>query len=105
MTYQIPFNKDGLVNWVGHWMKDIIWKDNYIFSDTLYYVKYYTGKSSVTFEFKDSNGLRYTMSLMQFDALIKDKLFKNNSITADWTFVKRGQNYLIERVKDSVYII
>jgi hypothetical protein len=98
MAYQIPFDTDGnLVNWVGHWM-NVQWRDNYVFHDTLEYLDYEQKQNSVTFRFKGTNG-EYAMSLRSFDLLVKAKRFQDNKVSGDWTFVKRGQNYLLQEAE------
>ena len=94
--YPIPFDGDG--NLLSYPYGTEEWRDNYVFEDTLTYVTYYRGRSSVTIGFKDSNGCSYEMFISDFDELITSKGLFGKSVRGKWTFVKKGQNYGIKAV-------
>lgn len=91
--YQIPFNNGDLQSYP---MFVDEWRDNYVFEDTLTYETYHRGRSSATLCFRDSNGHSYEMFMTDFNDLLKRKGLEGRSVTAKWTFVKRGQNYGIK---------
>jgi hypothetical protein len=93
--YQIPFNKDGSqLSYHGYGFHE--WRDNFEFEDTLEYVAYSKGRSSVGFEFKRSDGTMVSMFLTDLDTILP--LMKNGQITGRFTFTKRGENYGCKRI-------
>lgn len=82
--------------------KHIIWKDDYIFEDTLTFVDYYKGRSAVHFIFEDKNKKSYNMFLSDFTNLIKDRILTCGKIHGVWTFRKQGQNYGIYLLQDDI---
>ena len=90
-TYKIPFDKDG--NQLSYDAYNVFsFVDNFEFEDTLQYVSYGKGRSSVTFKFKrKSNGKTVNMFLTDIDKIM-NKL-SHGEITGKFTFSKRGENY------------
>lgn len=82
---------------VGNWHDSYIWKPNVQFKTTLFYVGYGRGRSSIKFEFKDSDGKKFYMFATDLDALIKQGIVINE-INGTFEFIKRGQNYGIRFV-------
>lgn len=107
--YQIPFDPNGnLVNYpfgdkcwdnkAGAYVP-VIWQDNEEFYDELEYVDYSHGRSSVQMYFKSKiNGRQYNMSLDDFSECIKKGLFKDNTIITEFTFAKRGTNFMLKPI-------
>lgn len=92
----IPFDKDGLMEYVGHWVKpeDVEWRENYTFIATLYYDERSIGNSP-RFYFHETMQLRkkLSMSISEFDRVIKNCGIQNRLVTAEWTFKKHGSTY------------
>ena len=98
VIYQIPFDKYGLVSYVDEFTerlnKDFHWKDNYNFYDELQYFDYRKGRSSVQFYFRSLlNKQEYPMFISDFHKVLLNKQLKNNIITGNFTFHKKGCNY------------
>ncbi|MBW3020087.1 hypothetical protein KY334_02215 [Candidatus Woesearchaeota archaeon] len=74
--------------------------DNFIFETTLEYIGYSTGRTSIDFYFKDSEGTRYIAKISKFDEMIQKGLFNNKKITATFTFYKIGGSYTIGLYKE-----
>lgn len=96
-NYQIPFDEKGNMLSYDYGAHD--YKDPYEFTDTLTYVGYGRGRSAAHFYFKDSKNKTYNMFISDFDDLIKTGKFSSGTITATFTFVKKGQNFGIQLVK------
>lgn len=95
--YQIPFRGDFLMHYPGYY-DDIVWKDNYEFSDILEYVEYGKGRSSTVFYFKSkTDGKSYSMFVSDFDSIVNNMM--NGVIEGKFTFVKKGQNYGLKMIK------
>ena len=80
------------------------WRDNYRFSSAMRYSGYSKGRSAVRFHFRGSDGKEYTMSLGEFDRLMKHSGCPHAHAchpVLEWTFVKRGQNYSLSLAKNS----
>lgn len=76
---------------------NIIWIDNYTFSDVLIFDGYARGRSAAYFYLKSqTDNRRYTCFLTDFESIIFD--MQNGIISGDFTFCKRGQNYGIVKV-------
>lgn len=68
-----------------------IWKPNCEFDDTLTLVGYGRGRSSITFDFKRTDGTKVSMFVSDFyEAVFK---MAEGKITGRFTFIKKGQNY------------
>lgn len=103
---KIPIERklDGTVSLRHYYDKNSDWAnkntdlvDNFIFEDTLHYVDYSTGRSSVLFKFRSDKGDSYGMFLSEFNKLLQDKKEVWN-LEGKWTFVKRGANYGIQYI-------
>lgn len=81
----------------GTWRDSYIWKPNTQFKTILFYEGYGRGRSSIKFEFRDSDGKRFYMFATDLDALIKHGV-PINEVNGVFEFVKRGQNYGIRFV-------
>lgn len=116
----VPFTKNGsLVEWTGYVLNQeeetkcyangsyqsnegslhdsIVWKPNAQFNTTLFYEGFGRGRSSIKFEFRDSDGKRFYMFATDLDAFIKQGI-PINEVNGVFEFVKRGQNYGIRFV-------
>lgn len=76
------------------------WVENRVFENTLTYIDFGRGRSAVTFYFTGKDGERYPMFIKDFDELIRKHSLVNGSVTARWTFVKRGSNYGIKLAEE-----
>lgn len=105
-NYKIPFEASGkLMDYAsGDSYYDfdqsknlpIIWEDNYQFHDTLEYTGYSQGRSACHIYLKSVNNSReYHVTIKDFDLIIKKNKFNNNRIEGDFTFAKRGSNYML----------
>lgn len=102
-TYQIPFNKQTgeMLHYVDFWTEQIAQievKDNYMFEDSLLYMNYKGGRSSMTMILESiSTGRKYYMFWKYFDKCIRRP---NNSpgpiFHGKWTFIKTGKNYSVK---------
>lgn len=118
----IPFTKGGsLVEWVGYtlnqeeqakchtngfyqsdngtWSDQYVWRLNKQFKTTLFYDGYSRGRSSIKFDFTDSDGKKFSMFAIDLDAMIKQGV-PIKEAHGVFEFVKRGQNYGIRFVKE-----
>ncbi len=105
-NYKIPFDKKGtLLDWIandGMYYDDTgtrvpaIMEDNVVFSDTLEYVDYSQGRSSAHMHFKSlSSNRKFHMTLKDFHEVLSKKKMINNKIVGDFTFAKRGANFML----------
>ena len=74
--------------------EDVTWKENYTFPATLYYDHRSFGNSP-RFYFHETLKLhaRLSMSISEFDRVIKNCGIQNRLVTAEWTFKKHGSTY------------
>lgn len=107
--YKIPFaKKTGQLlpftsKYYGLQDPDIDWRDNYEFEDSLEYIEYIGGRSSMSMRVKSiKTGLEYNMFWTYFDSCIRRR---DNTVGAigpifhgKWTFQKTGTNYSIRPV-------
>jgi hypothetical protein len=94
--------KGTLLDYV-YYDKDIFdWEENKVFNDTLTYIDYGRGRSSVTFYFKGIDDAQYPMFLTDMSSLLLNKDIIDGKVTGTWTFVKRGKNYGIKLVDDEL---
>lgn len=104
-TYQIPFDEnDNMLSYgYSYGGRQINFKDNYIFSAAMKYIKFGRGRSAATMYLQDvATGKMYPMFLSTFDELLKSPgHFAINSgtgeliFTGPWTFCKKGANYAL----------
>jgi len=97
-NYEIPFDENGnQLSYPATWMngyqnKDVIFKDNFIFEDTLCFVEFQRGRSSAIAKFHRSSTNTYcTVFLSDLAEIIKNMKYGN--IQGTFTFCKKGQNY------------
>jgi len=95
----IPFEPTGnLIEFVTSWQKlegNIIWKENYEFHAILYYDSYSPGNNP-RFYFNDLSGnITYSMSMGQFDRVLRNCDMVKKEVEGDWTFIKHGLVYSI----------
>ena len=89
-TIQIPFDAHG--NPLSFPVGVAEWRDNFMFVDTLKYMGYQTGRSSVLYAFeRRSNKQRVLVFLSDMDKLIP--LMERGEIHGTFSFVKKGQNF------------
>lgn len=93
--YDIPFDKDGNQLDYPGW-NDPTWVANHEFTDTLTYVSYGRGRSSVTFEFAREDGRTVSMFVTDLDSVLP--IMANGKLTGRFTFTKRGQNYGVRMI-------
>lgn len=95
--YQIPFNDKGdqldypSPYWRNGKMAEPTMVDNFEFVDTLTYDDYSTGRSSVGFRMKRTDGTLVNVFISDFSKMIP--LLSRGQITGRFTFVKKGANY------------
>lgn len=70
--------------------------ENYVFEDTLTYVTWTRGRSSVKFEFKRTDGRMVGMFVSDFSDILRDLV--DGKIKGKFTFAKRGANYGCMRI-------
>lgn len=69
------------------------WVKNKVFEETLEYIGYSRGRSSATFQFKDSTGADYSIFMKDMNDLLMTKDIINGEIKGFWTYCKRGKNF------------
>lgn len=95
--YQIPFDDKGnqqeypTKTWSKNDLVDPTWVDNFVFVDTLTYDNYNTGRSSIGFRMKRTDGTIVNVFVSDFSKMIP--LLLRGQITGRFTFVKKGMNY------------
>lgn len=95
--YPIPFDDKGnqqdypTPSWCNGANVEPTWVDNFEFVDTLTYDNYSTGRSSVGFRMKRTNGTIVNVFLSDFSKMIP--LLSRGQITGRFTFTKKGANY------------
>lgn len=67
------------------------WKTNFEFEDTLELVSYGRGRSSITFNFRRTDGTTVSMFVSDFFEVVFK--MKEGKVAGRFTFVKKGQNY------------
>lgn len=81
----------------------IIWKDNFIFEDTLFVDSYTRGRSAADFILVSiATGIKYSMFLRDSLDMIQHAKISYGSITGKWTFCKRGANFGIKYIEEDV---
>jgi len=104
--YKIPFDlKGNLLDWISRDNKyydskgvyvDAVLEDNFKFHDILEYTGYSQGRSSAHMHFKSINSHRkFHMTLKDFHQILVKKLMISNKFEGDFTFAKRGSNYML----------
>lgn len=79
-------------------INSIVWKDNFIFQDTLIYSTYLRGRSAAYFEFiSTTKNTNYTVFLKDFEEGFVMQMDKGE-ISGSFTFCKRGQNYGLVKI-------
>ena len=73
--------------------KNLKWVQNKVFEETLEYIGNSRGRSSATFQFKDSTGAKYSMFMKDMNDLLMTKDIINGKIKGFWTYCKRGRNF------------
>ena len=99
MSYQIPFDKDGNhMHYPENW-RNPVWKDNYEWEDVIEYQTYSRGRSAANIIFRSalSKKREYTVFLTDFSDMVP--FMVRGVVSGTFTFVKRGQNYGVKRVK------
>lgn len=94
--YQIPFDHKGNQQSYPEdqgWNPRIppTWVDNFEFVDTLTYDDYSTGRSSIGFKMKRTDGTLVNVFISDFSKMIP--LMTRGQITGRFTFTKKGSNY------------
>lgn len=95
--YQIPFDHKGNQlsypesYWRNGTMIENDWVDNFEFVDTLTYDDYSTGRSSIGFNMKRTDGTLVNVFISDFSKMIP--LMSRGQITGRFTFVKKGSSY------------
>ena len=99
---RVPFDKEGNVlscDNTRYGFPPPVWRDNYIFEDTLKFVRFQNMKTSVHVELRSLRDNReYEMFLNELERCIRLNAISNAEITGQFTFVKRGTNYSVSYV-------
>lgn len=99
---EIPFNKQGLMDYVDSRCVD--WKDNFVFYGTLRFVSTRRGRSAANFGVKIVvaeepatflKGTEATMFMKYVLQTMKNNCIMSGNVTGRWTFYKCGSNYSI----------
>ena len=96
-TIQVPFDTKG--NQMHHPNDSFDFKeyrDNYEFFTTLTFMHFCRGCSAAYAVFVSVSGMRCSVFLKDFEEIIP--YLKSGSITGNFTFVKRGQNFGVKLV-------
>ncbi len=104
--YKIPFNQKGEMityesggtyyNYKTQKHEPVIWEDVSVFKDTVEYAGYDVGRSACRILLKSVVTKRqYSVLISDYDRLMKEVGLIDNAITADFTFAKRGSNYMM----------
>lgn len=97
--YDIPFHVNGNQLDYPFWdEKQMTWKPNHVFQDTLTLVTYGRGRSSVTFEMKRKNGKTVSVFVSDFCDMIR--AMNRGVVAGAFTFTKKGANYGCKMVKE-----
>lgn len=91
--WTVPFDRAGdMMSWES-WrdQSDTRWAADYEWDDTLEYVTYSRGRSSVTVKLRGRGGRMFTMFLAEFMRCVPQ--MDKGSITGRWGFTKRGDSY------------
>lgn len=104
-TYKIPFDSNGnqldyAYAAFPHGNQYVSMVDNFEFTDTLTFVGYGRGRSSVTFDFSRSDGTHVSVFVSSFSQMIPRMV--HGTITGTFTFVKKGSNYGCTLVNDKL---
>lgn len=95
---KIPFDMEG--NQKHFPPYNVIWRDNFVFEDTISYDGYSRGRSAAYFHFKGTNDKSMTMFLSDFEDVIP--YLNNGKVSGKFTFCKKGQNYGVKMIFDKV---
>lgn len=101
-----PFiTKGSLLDYIYYTNGDLYeWVENKVFTDTLTYIDYGRGRSSVTFYFKGTDDAQYPMFLTDMNSLLHNKNIVDSKVSGTWTFAKRGANYGIKLVDEELKV-
>jgi len=81
---------------------EITWKPAEEFEDTLQFIEYSRGRSSVFFLFKSlTNGSTYPIFVSDFSDMIVSTKILNGVVSGKWVAHKKGANFGIKYVKCS----
>lgn len=98
-NYQIPFDEAGnQMSYPESW-REIEWRENSPFIDTLTYKGYSRGRSAANIEFERSDGASVSFFMVDFHHIAPKMAF--GCITGLFQFVKRGQNYGCQLVDET----
>lgn len=89
----IPFSRSGhQLAYAGGWERDVQWRDNDTFEDTLTFLSFERGRSAAhaCFE-RRSTGTQVYVFLTDLADMIKH--MKDGKVHGRFAFCKRGQNY------------
>ncbi len=99
---RVPFDKEGNVlsgDNTRYGFPPPVWRDNYIFEDTLKFVRFQNMKTSIHAELRSLRDDReYRMFPSELERCIHLNAISNAEITGQFTFVKRGTNYSVSYV-------
>ena len=101
MEYLDGEQKDtGGLRFLGYIEYGTKFQKNNIFKETMTFVSYSRGRSSIKMLFIDDKRNRYEMFISDFSALFHAGLFKGNKLRGNWAFRKKGSNFGLVYVKD-----
>lgn len=105
--YKIPFDQSGnllsFVNYSNTYfdlkqnkMLPIAWEDNCVFKDSFEYADYSKGRSSCHIFLRSViNNRMHFVTISDFDRIMKAGWMIDNKITGEFTFAKRGANFMM----------
>lgn len=74
----------------------VVWEDNFKFKDSFEYAGYSKGRSSCHIYLRSTTTNRkHFVLISDFDLLMKKIGLNDNKITWEFTFAKRGSNYMM----------
>lgn len=113
VKYKIPFNQKGEMisydsgstyyDYKTQKHEPVIWEDVTVFKDTVAYAGYSIGRSACRILLKSTVTQRkYSVLIEDYDRLMKEVGLIDNTITAEFTFAKRGSNFMMVPVLPDV---
>ena len=92
--YKIPFNENGNQMHYGRGYRDVVWKDNFKFIDTIKITGTQRGRSAAYFQAESiENGKKYTLFISDLLDMLLYTTIEKGVVKGTFTFRKRGENF------------
>lgn len=92
-VYQLPFRDGALLHYPDYPTTTINWCDNHTMSATLTFQGFERGRSAAYAIWQTGDGKPWPMFLKDLGDVLARCDVRKASVTALWTFCKRGANY------------